>query len=368
MKHSSTLVRRALFPHRQSTYGPLIRLVLGAIVLLLLWLTLRTVALADIWIVLRRLSLWSVVMLIVVNALLVLTFSARWWLFLRALGYPINYLTLARYRLASFGVSYFTPGPHFGGEPLQVYLLTRRHNIPQSDAITAVTLDKIVEMIFNFTFLVVGLAIVLQRQLLIERVEATSIGYALALLAIPAGLLMLLWAGVHPLSGTLALLGKVYPRGSRQPKAKPARLIQTIRHSEDQIAQLCQTKPSVLLLAILVSLLNWIGLLGEFWLATYVLGFSLSPVEAVTALVAMRVAILLPMPAGLGTLEASQVIAMTSLGLGAAAGISLSLLIRARDVVLGLMGLWLAGVDVREGATGGREDGKTGGREDGKTG
>ena len=46
----------------------------------------------------------------------------------------------------------------------------------------------------------------------------------------------------------------------------------------------------------------------------------------------------------------------------------LSLLIRARDVVLGLVGLWLAGVDVRDGMRGGLEDGRTGGLDDRITG
>jgi len=72
----------------------------------------------------------------------------------------------------------------------------------------------------------------------------------------------------------------------------------------------------------------------------------LTPLQAATALVAARIAILLPMPAGLGALEASQALAMSSLGLDPAYGVAIALLIRGRDVLLGLSGLALGGARV----------------------
>jgi hypothetical protein len=50
-----------------------------------------------------------------------------------------------------------------------------------------------------------------------------------------------------------------------------------------------------------------------------------------------------PIPAGLGLLEASQVMALQRFGFSAAIGLSASLLIRGRDLALGLTGLWLGG-------------------------
>jgi hypothetical protein len=62
--------------------------------------------------------------------------------------------------------------------------------------------------------------------------------------------------------------------------------------------------------------------------------------QLVTALTAARISILLLLPAGLGALEASQAMAFGVLGLDPAVGLSASLLIRARDSLLGLIGLW----------------------------
>jgi hypothetical protein len=66
--------------------------------------------------------------------------------------------------------------------------------------------------------------------------------------------------------------------------------------------------------------------------------------QALASLTVVRLSFLMPLPAGLGTLEASQVLAVSAFGQPAALGISLSLLMRARDLLLGGLGLLLAGL------------------------
>jgi uncharacterized membrane protein YbhN (UPF0104 family) len=56
---------------------------------------------------------------------------------------------------------------------------------------------------------------------------------------------------------------------------------------------------------------------------------------------AARIAILVPVPAGLGSLEAALVLVSRAMGEPAAVGAALSLLIRLRDTGFGLFGLWL---------------------------
>ena len=132
--------------------------------LVLLAVVLHSAPLAETWAVLRRLGPGQLGLLAGANALALLTFSGRWWLILRAQGQRIPYPGLVGYRLAAFGVSYFTPGPQFGGEPLQVYLTNRRDGVPPAVAVAAVALDKTLELLVNFTFLAAGLAVVLALQ------------------------------------------------------------------------------------------------------------------------------------------------------------------------------------------------------------
>ncbi len=317
----------------------------------LLWLTLRTIPLTEVWAQLSQLRLDEIVLLVAANLLVLATFSARWWILLYAQGYAVPYHKLMGYRLATFAVAYFTPGPHFGGEPLQVYLVSQRHGVPPAASLAAVVLDKLIEMIFNFTFIVVGVLLVLQWQ----RGPAPQLqvgplaGFGLLFL-IPVGLLGALAMGRHPLSGPLVAMlrvgekmgGGVGQAGTRRQQLRHFAV--TLRESEELGSGLFRARPGLLAAAIGASLVSWIAIMGEFWLMTYILGLGLALPEALYALLAARAAILLPLPAAVGVLEASLALALASLGLPPAYGISLSLLIRGRDVLLGLAGLGLAGV------------------------
>lgn len=320
-----------------------------ALAVLLLWLTLRAVDLGEVRMRLGRLQPTQIMLLIVVNVAVLATFSARWWLLLAAQGYRINYLLLMAYRLATFAVSYFTPGPHFGGEPLQVYLVTARHKVPVAVSVAAVVVDKVLEMTANFTFLALGVIFVVRAQALPGVSEAQLLATSIVLLLLPLSLLVALMLGRRPISTLLAWLERPWRwlslrLGRDATPLAATRFAGAVRQSEAQSIDLCRHHPVTMLLAVGASILSWAAIVGEFWLMTAVLGLGLTLPEAVAALLAARVAILLPLPAALGALEASQALAMRLLGQSPAAGVSLSVLIRVRDVVLGVIGLGLAGV------------------------
>ncbi len=331
---------------------------LPLLALALLWLTLRTVPLGDVWAVLRRLQPADIALLLAANAVVLAFFSARWWLLLYAQGYALPYHKLMGYRLATFAVSYFTPGPHFGGEPLQVYLVSRRDGVPAPVSLAAVVLDKLLDMLFNFTFVVVGALFVLQWQA--GKVEqggqtgqmqmGAALGFGLLFL-LPALILLALAAGRRPLSGALAaflrLRRRLFPGPAAAERSEPesaaARFVATLQESERLGSRLLRQRPWLMATVVLASLLSWAAMIGEFWLMTYLLGFELSLPAAMVAMLAARAAFLLPLPAAVGALEAGMALALVSLGLPATYGIGLSLLIRARDVGLGLAGLALTG-------------------------
>lgn len=312
---------------------------------LLLW-SLRGISVSEVWGVLASIGLGQMGILALVNGLVVLTLSGRWWLILRAQGFSLPYLALAGYRLAGFGVSYFTPGPQFGGEPLQVYLVQRRHRLPRSSAIAALTLDKTLELLSNFTFLLAGVICVTKCQILPDLGGGSVVLVALMLLTLPAGFLLAIWANLHPISALLGAGFSLVPEtwvGRKGWLPLYRRFHQAIQESEEQASRFCRQHPLTILQAFAFSLLGWAAMLGEYWLALHVLGLNMTLAQSIAALTAARVAFLLPLPGGLGALEASQVLALGALGMDPAAGLSLSLLIRIRDVTLGGLGLWWGG-------------------------
>lgn len=302
---------------------------------LLLWLALRDVDFANVLAALGKLGVWQIAALVILNALALLAFSGRWWIILRAQGHPIPYLTLARYRTAAFGVSYFTPGPQFGGEPLQVYLLQRNHNVPGPVAAASTAVDKVLELLANFAFLAFGLLVIARQNVVPGLADGNVVGALLVLLALPLGFLATAWFGWSPLTRLMALAPIRSPRYQQACGA--------VRESESQVTLFCRQQPASLLWALAFSILSWGLILIEYWLSMSFLGLPLTSLQLIVALTINRLAFLVPLPGGLGALESSQVLAMTALGLPPAVGITQSLLIRARDVAVGGLGLWWGG-------------------------
>lgn len=302
------------------------------------WWALRQVPLAEAWAILRGVRAEAALALAVLNLAILASFAMRWWLILGALGFRRPYLPLAGYRLAAFGVTYFTPGPQLGGEPLQVYLLQRRQGVPAASALASVALDKLFELLANFTFLLLGVGTLLLSGFVAGPARIPALPAALALLALPAGAALALRAGSRPLSRLLSRLASLLPAWAFLPRASRA-----LACAEQQAGEFLQRQPRAILQALALSALTWAALLLEFRLALQALGAPLSLPQAVAALTAARLAFLLPIPAGVGALEAGQVLAMQAFGVNPAFGVSLSLLIRARDFAFGGLGLWLGG-------------------------
>ena len=302
---------------------------LWLVALILVVRVFRSFPLNDVWLTLRQLSLGDIVILAAINVLVFALFTSRWWLFLSALGQRIHFLSLFRYRLAGFSLSYFTPGPQFGGEPLQVFLTRERQNVPGTSAVAAITLDKMLELVVNYSFLILGILLTLKVGLGGGSVSFRVLPFAIGLLCVPVLYFVALWLGITPFGRLITYL--------------PVHFLQKRRvavvEAEVQIADFIRTKPAVILLAFGISIGAWGLMVFEFWMMTRLIGFPLSFFQVIAALTAARVAFLAPSPGGLGTLEASQVIALQALGFSPALGLSLSLIIRARDLCFGAAGM-----------------------------
>ncbi len=296
--------------------------------MLLIWLA-RSIPMSAVLDALRRLQIGQVLILVILNGVILLLLGGRWWVILRAQGYRIPYLKLSGYRLSVFSVSYFTPGPHFGGEPLQVYLPKDRDGVPGTTAAAAVALDKTLELFANFTVLALGAMVIVWLGLIPGSSNRNLVGLVFVLLALPGLYLVSVWAGRQPFTWFLRQL------------PIPDPFVLAVQSAEQQVSQFCRRRPHALAAATLFSAISWMMMLGEYWLMARFLGIPLTPIEAIASLTAARFAYLLPLPGGLGALEASQALAISALGYDAADGVALALLIRMRDVLMAVVGVVL---------------------------
>jgi glycosyltransferase 2 family protein len=306
----------------------------------LLYFALRNAPLTAIWNAVSQLTFWQIAVLAVINMSVYLLITLRWWIILRATHKTISYLPLVLIRIAVFGISYFTLGPQIGGEPLQVLYLQRKYQMTYTRATSTVIMDKLLEFLANFFLLVTGLTAILQVGIL-----STNARQPLVSLVPMAAIL--LWPFLH-----IALMVRgIYPVGAAL-RAAFSRLgnpkwMRFIIASERMAGMFCKRNPRALWMATGVSLLAGAGMITEYLLITSFLGIHLHSWQTVAAWTTSWLAFLVPLPGGLGSLEASQVFTLGAFGISAAMAIGVTLLIRARDLLIGGLGLLLASRGVK---------------------
>lgn len=314
----------------------LFRILLFVIISLLLWWVLKNAPLPEIWAAIRSLQAWEIAVLLAANIVLYVLVTLRWWIIARADARHIPYLPLLAVRVAVFAVSYFTLGPQVGGEPLQILFLQRKYRLTFTRATASVLMDKLLEFLVDFILLGVGLIAIFRAGALAE----TKSVFSWELVGL---VLLMLWPPVH--------IGLLYHR--RYPLTalvrsipfikKNAKAPRFLRAAEWLAGNFCRRHLPNLLAALGVSLLAGAGMVGEYALMASFLGIHLPFWKTVAAWAAGWLSFIVPLPGGLGALEASQIFILSRFGIGNAVAISLILLMRGRDLLIGGLGLFIAG-------------------------
>ncbi len=275
-------------------------------------------------------ALWSVL-----NLVIILVYVQRWRCLSVAAGLDIKFNHLFLLRQAGQLISFITPGPQFGGEPFQVYWLWKRFSSPGTLAILSVALDRFFELWINFAVLLLGIVVLMLTPAL-DLTDWTALAMALALM-----ILVLSWSGWFLISHQEKVSGwikKLAQRWQHNPQ-----MIQINSHWDDigaRLRRLIRAEKPSLTLALFLSLLGWAGMIFEIWLLLKF--FTIEPdfTTLIVLVVAMRLAFLLPLPGGVGTLEAAVFWAFTGLGLPLTAAAAVIAMMRLRDSVVLLVGLF----------------------------
>lgn len=270
-----------------------------------------------------------------INLLIILIGTLRWQVLNRLLGLSMAFLPLLMIRQAGQLISFVTPGPQFGGEPLQVYWLYRQHGAPLSRAVLGLGLDRFFELWLNLSMLVLGV-VLLQSVLGFDGAADWP-----RVLLIPSLVL-----------GGLAGIGQVVFRRPQWLMTRLARSTARWRHSprlqtlaahwqnlgEELTTALTRGRPT-LWASLALSLLGWIAIVAETAVVLQILGLPVIAAQVVFILVTTRLALLLPLPGGIGTVEAAVIWSFQWLGLPATGALGLIALMRLRDALVLLVGL-----------------------------
>ena len=285
---------------------------------------------------------------IVINFLIITVFVWRWLILTQAIELSCKFFQLFRVRQAGQLISFVTPGPQFGGEPLQVYWLWRRYSVPGPAAILAVGLDRYYELSINFSVLLLAVLI------LLTSVSVAFVNwYILAIILLSLIVAMGLGVGLllRKPDHIRIWAGRLTSRWQNHPRL--SRLKTHWWQLNKSLQQVVTHKRAALRIALVLSVLAWAAMIVEFWLLLTFIDVPLSPTTFIFLFTVVRLAFLLPLPGGLGSVEASLFWAFQVLALPLAEAGGLILMMRLRDLIILLTGaLVLPGLQSASGDAG----------------
>ncbi len=327
------------------------QIIIGVVALLLLWLMLRGVSWSAVLDTFRSISLGWIVAIILVTALVHVLTTARWWFLLWGFDHKLPFAPMLRYRLTIYSISYIVPGPQLGGEVLQVYYPTR-HGVPSATSIAAMSLDKALEFLGNFTFIVVGVIVMLLGQRIISGADLWVMVTASSLMLIPMIMLVFVARGRHPISAIPLGLRRIVPASWRSwlRRTFPSLpnlegLHETFFHSEELMAWLWRHRLSSILMATFLTVVLMVLVAVDFWMIAASIGLDLTKTQTIGTMVMVYFAYLLPVPAGLGAMEAAIILAFNTFGYTREQALSVGLIMRLRDLALTALGIFVGGFD-----------------------
>jgi len=259
--------------------------------------------------------------------------TLRWKIILEAYDKKISFFKLLRQIIASYAVAYVTPSVRLGGEPLRVYMLKKEAGVDYKTGSTTIIIDKFVEFLGTIIFGVIGLAILLTLPI------SLTLKILLACLIIGAGVFISSFyyfsiKGKGTFTRPFNLL-RLY-------KFKRIKKFHyTLKDIEEKLEDFFKNHKKDFILSMFAYLIQGIIMIIEMKVLFLVFGYNANIVEIILSLTILGLVNFIPVPAGLGFLEAGQSGLFSILKGEGSIGFALSLMIRIRNIIFVAIGFSL---------------------------
>jgi len=270
----------------------------------------------------------------------------RWDIILKSMGYNLSFNKLQNYRLMGYALNYITPTAHIGGEPLKAVML-KEDKVPYTIGVSSLVIDKSFEITADgilglFGIIIIGLSFQLPRELWI---------YLIILSVICILFLLNILSYILKKENLFLRIYKRLNLPYRRNWLDNSKLVRMIRikiiETRDNIRHFFQGHKKEFHKAILISASMWLLMFVEYKLLLLIIGFNANIYQLFIIISFVGLAYFIPIPAALGVLEASQLSAFRILNLNPDInlnpnlGLATSLIIRAKDILMTIIGLML---------------------------
>lgn len=278
---------------------------------------------------------------LLVSFMLFLAATYRWKTILEGEKIRISIWTLLKYKFAVFGLNYLTPSARLGGEPIKI-LLMKRQKVKSPKSFASVVVDNFVGMGIDAVVAALILLVLLATGMPFSE-SARRLFLALAtfaLVGVTASYVLLakkrgtVFSYLLTIAGTLTGTKKHKWFKILYEKAAKAEF-----YMRDMLTN--RQKSKNLWRAILFASLSWPLTVLQYKLALQMLGIDVSFAQILISIIMLSFTTLIPIPAALGVQEAGQFSAFKLFSANPNAGIALSLVLRAKDMLFLLVSFLL---------------------------
>ena len=243
-------------------------------------------------------------------------------------GYNFSVWSLGEILFASFAVAYLFPTAYFGGEAFKAYAIKKKFFLSWKISLAIIAIEKLLSASVIFLFLVAGAV----SFLLLSNSPLKNFGIiALVLIGGLAVGLTIFYFRSFKKKSILKWFFRFF--GVKSEKNHLAGEI------EKEVFRFFDFRKKLMWKGLGISFLKYFLALVRCWFLILFLKGEINILIALAVLFFIYLAYVFPFPAKMGSLEAAQVFVFSSLGLGAAAGVTFSFILRGAEILIALFGL-----------------------------
>ncbi len=249
----------------------------------------------------------------------------KWKLVLKTQGHKVSLKELLGFRFSSFSMLFFAPMLVLGGDIFRSYALKEKKDVPWEKAMGSVIIDRILEWTCNLMIVLSGVVF-----------------FILKVGIIPHKFKVILFGSL-----IILIMGAVffYIRSFRKKSILRIFMRRTKQNHfldiEQEVFKFFKPKKIAMWKCLAISFFRSLIAVLRCWLVIMFLGKGLAVFPAISILGFYFLALLIPIPAALGSHDALQAFAFSALGLGAGSGAAFATIIRGAELAAALIGLVL---------------------------
>ena len=271
---------------------------------------------------------WQGIIILLLTALMLFLGMWKWKIILKSQGYDLPNKKLISPYLAGFSLLYLFPMVFFGGEIFKGYILREKFSVPWKNGITSAIIDRVIEATSFLIVILIGLIFFLFK----IGFPPKNIGIILggALLLVSAGIGFLYFRIFRRES-----LIKILARTFNHKKLLNGEMLEV----ENGIFNFFKHKKRALQEAFALAFLRVVVAWLRCWVLILFLGKNIGILSALSITGFYYFALMIPIPAALGSHELIQTFSFTALGLGAGTALAFTMIQRGAELILAFIGI-----------------------------